>query len=635
MDFFSAQDIARRNTVRLIGLFSLAVLSMVILTNLVVMLCLGLLSPGRGEQLQIDWTIFGAVSCGVVSIIGLGSLYKTRLLAGGGDKIALQMNGEIVFDDSTDLAEKRLHNIVEEMAIASGVPVPSVYIIPGSGINAFAAGHSYSDAVIGVSRGALEQLTRDEMQGVIAHEFSHILNGDMRLNIRLVGVLHGILLIGLIGSHLLRFTPRSRNSKGSGGFFVLGLGLVGIGYSGTFFGNLIKAAVNRQREYLADSAAVQFTRNPDGIAGALLRIGSSKAGSTLKQPDIAEISHALFSQGVDSLFATHPPLAQRIKRLLPAWDGHFTPLVPGPVLQKEHEPQASGKKAGSGKKEVGMMAAGAAILEGQKALNQVGRPDKSHLTQARQFIDRLPKTLKDAVHSPYGAKSTIYALVLDRDPEVCNRQLAYLDGILDEGACTEVKRLKTVLSTLETEHRLPLVDLALPALRQLSTSQYTKFKEILEALIAADRRITFFEWILQKVVIHHLDGIFSNTTEKSAREPHIRRAGEAGALLLAVFLQNMQEQEGGISRVEMQARILNEIRWIEVADVQQVQKISVKDLDAALNDLAGLRPQLKKSLLSGCAAIVMADNHVSTQETELLRAVASSLNCPMPILGNK
>lgn len=632
MDFFTSQDVAKRNTTKLIVLFALAVISMVVLINLAVMIGMGFFNLESGEQVQIDWTIFFAIGFGVVTLIGLGSWYKIQALSGGGDKIAQQMNGEIVFSDSSDSKRKRLHNIVEEMAIASGVPVPSVYIIGGSGINAFAAGHSYSDAVIGVSRGALEQLTRDELQGVIAHEFSHILNGDMRINIRLIGVLHGILLIGLIGSYLLRLTPRSRNSKGSAGFVVMGIGLVIVGYSGTFFGNLIKAAVNRQREYLADSAAVQFTRNPGGIAGALIRIGSTKNGSLIKQAGVEEISHALFSQGLTSLFATHPPLKKRIKRILPAWDGTFTPLTVTPTRQADTKNKQTTKERLS-KKDIGMVAAGAAVIHGRKIVDQVGRLSQDNIVSARQFIDTLPKRLKQAIHTPYGAQILLYSIVLDREENERRKQLLYLEATLDHGTYNEVTGLATLVPSLKSGQRLPVVDLALPSLRQLSSNQYQRFKENLMALIAADKKISFFEWVLQKVVIHHLDGTFSNSTRTITKEPSIRRAGEAGAILLSVFLNNMKQ--GGLSRQEVVAEILPNTRWLETKKLHNTEKISLKELDAALDDLVGLKPRFKKMLLEACATVVMADKQVLTQETELLRAVASSLNCPMPMTISK
>lgn len=632
MDFFSSQDAARRNTTRLIVFFVLAVISMIVLTNLLVMLALGFLNPQALTESQINWPIFFAVGCGVLAIVTLGSSYKVMQLSGGGDRIADQLGGELIAPDSGDVKKQRLLNIVEEMAIASGVPVPPVYLIPGNAINAFAAGHTFSDAVIGVSRGALEKLTRDELQGVIGHEFSHILNGDMRLNIRLMGVLHGILVIGLIGYYLLRFTPRSRNSKGSGGFVVLGLGLVVIGYGGTFFGNLIKAAVNRQREYLADSAAVQFTRNPDGIGGALIRIGSTQEGSVLNTPGIAEISHSLFCQGFTSsftaFFATHPPLGKRIKRILPSWDGQFKPLS----IPPDHSTKQQGKLDKKGRidtSRIGMMAAGAAVMSSTKVVGQIGRPTANHVDNARELIQAIPEDLKQSIHSSYGAQAVLYALLLDRSVTERKNQLLYLKTAVDEATYNEVMKQAPQTAALGAAYRLPLVDLALPTLRQLSSDQYKEFKKNLLALIAADNKIHVFEWTLQKIVIHHLDGVFVNNRGTKTDEPSIKRAKEAGTILLSMFINNLKQN--GISKEEVREEVLKEIQWIDTERLTG-EKFSLGDLDAALNDLVGLKPRYKEMLLSACATVVMADKHVSTLETELLRAVASGLNCPMPIL---
>ncbi len=630
MDFFASQDRARRKTVQLVVLFALAIVSMIVLANLVVAFALGFFSSDNGQQPQLPWSVFFSISLAIITLVGGGSAYKIRQLSGGGDRIAQQLDGEIVFPDDADFTRRRLHNIVEEMAIASGVPVPSVYIIEGEGINAFAAGNSYSDAIIGVTRGALKQLPRSELQGVIAHEFSHILNGDMRLNTRLIGVLHGILLIGIIGSYLLRFSPsRSRNSKNSGNLAILGLGLLVVGYSGTFFGNLIKAAVNRQREYLADSAAVQFTRNPEGIAGALIRIGSTEMGSVLKQPEIAEISHTLFSQGLKSFFATHPPLAKRIKKILPIWDGEFTPLTK--KTKTSSEPTQKKKPAGPAlsAKEAALLTAATVLSQGEKLVETIGRPEQKNLDYAKQFIDNLPRQLAENLHYSYGAQAAIYALVLDHDPEERQRQLAYLRARLQQENVKEVERIAVQISSLKSSQRLPIVDLALPALRQLSEKQYQHFRENLTALILSDQRISFFEWILQKVVIHHLDQVFGRpaTLKKNI---NIHRAGEAASMLLSVFLLHVREKV--ISREELVNRLLAEIRWLDADQLKSQTTITLEDLDKVLNDLTILKIQFKKTLLEACATVVMADSHISIREKELLRAVSSSLNCPVPLL---
>jgi len=337
MNFFEAQARSRKNTVQLVCLFAVAVVSLIVMTNLLVMVAIGYFNDqqlqGGGSWLsQMDWSMVATISAAVCVVILAGSLYKIMVLSGGGKSVAEALGGRLVPQNSDDLKQRRLLNVVAEMAIASGTPAPPVYVLADEpGINAFAAGFSPRDAVIGVTQGAIDHFDRDQLQGVIAHEFSHIFNGDMRLNMRLMGVLHGILMIGAIGYFITRSVsharPSGKNGKGVAGIMVLGIGLMVVGYAGTFFGSLIKAAVSRQREYLADASAVQFTRNPDGIAGALKKIGSITIGSKLENPGAPEVSHAFFAQGVSSFMeafsATHPPLAKRILRIDPHWDGKF------------------------------------------------------------------------------------------------------------------------------------------------------------------------------------------------------------------------------------------------------------------------------------------------------------------------
>ena len=345
MNFFQAQDDARKKTLWLAVLFSAAVLSLILLTNLLVAAVYVWTSNYAGpEQLNLvgllsalpteTWLL---ITTGVLGVVGVASLYKFLIVRGGGRTIAESLGGRLLTYDTTAGNSRRLLNVVEEMAIASGVPVPPVYLIPEDSINAFAAGFGPDDAVIGVNQGTLELLSRDELQGVIAHEFSHILNGDVRINLRLIAILHGILFLGMLGYGILRGVGHGRRTSSSGNnsaLPVIGLavGLLVIGYAGTFFGNLIKAAVSRQREYLADAAAVQFTRNPDGISGALKKIGGHYQGSEIRSAAAGEASHMFFGQVrtlfLNNLTATHPPLEKRIRAIDPRWDG-LRPRPPG------------------------------------------------------------------------------------------------------------------------------------------------------------------------------------------------------------------------------------------------------------------------------------------------------------------
>jgi Zn-dependent protease with chaperone function len=638
MDFFSAQDTARQNTGRLVIFFTMAVVSLIVMTNLLVMAVFGYLDsrdPGAGPTLEtINWEVFGVVSLGVLVVVGLGSLYKIMALSGGGDRIAEMMDGQLIVDGTGDPDKQKILNVVEEMAIASGSPVPPVYLLDEEGINAFAAGYSPSDAVIGVTRGAIRKLSRDELQGVIAHEFSHILNGDMRLNIRLIGILHGILLLGLIGYFLLRGSMFSRSSRKNGGVtLALGLGLVVIGFAGTFFGNLIKAAVSRQREFLADASAVQFTRNPDGIGGALQRIGADSVGSVLENTNCAEISHALFSQGFTSffggLFATHPPLAERIKKIKPDWDGNFE--VSKSAASRQPSDGGSGRKGqGTGSARSAAMLTGMAATMGREtAFAHIGSPTVAHLGYARELIGELPGVLKRAVHEPFAARAVIYCLVLNDDEYTCRRQLDHLAKVADVGVYDETVRLMSLVRGLKTEFRLPLVDMALPALRQLSESQYGLFKENLNVLIEADGKLSLFEWTLQKIVYHHLDGVFAGKSGTARKKTTLQRSRQACAVLLSLLVYSNRHE--GLTEQEVFAAAGQELGGLEVQLLERGM-LSFSRLDGAIDELGGLKPLAKSKLVKACAACVLADKKITPVEAELLRAIAETLDCPMPPL---
>ncbi len=337
IDFFQRQREARHSTSLLVLYFGLALVVLIACVYFLAAFVFTYLPDHPKTNTGWYWnpTLLAITAFGVGTVVGLASAVKSAQLAGGGHVVAESLGGRLIPGDTHDLKERRLLNVVEEMAIASGVPVPPVYVLPDeAGINAFAAGHTTGDAVVAVSQGSLEFLSRDELQGVVAHEFSHILNGDMKLDIRLMGLIFGILALSVIGRVLLEVASRSRSSsskddKGLGGLAIMGVGLWLLGLGGAFFGRLIQAAISRQREFLADASAVQFTRNPDGIGGALKKIGGLAEGSTIKDGHAGEACHMFFAdafRGFSGLLATHPPLASRILRLDPQFDGTY-PVV--------------------------------------------------------------------------------------------------------------------------------------------------------------------------------------------------------------------------------------------------------------------------------------------------------------------
>jgi len=639
MDFFSAQDQARSSTSKLVLLFVMAVLSLVVLSNFLLMAGMtftsGVKDPGFSTFLaQFNWENVALVALAVGAVVFGGSLYKISQLSGGGKKVAEALGGRIVSPNTTDASHRKILNVVEEMAIASGMPVPPVYVMEEeAGINAFAAGFTPNDAVIGVTRGCIEELSRDELQGVIAHEFSHILNGDMRLNVRLIGILHGILLIGLIGYFIFRstmFTGSSRNSRGNNAMpiFAMAIGLMVIGYAGTFFGNLIKAAVSRQREFLADASAVQFTRNPDGIGGALKRIGGISAGSHINNPDAPEMSHAYFAEGVKQFFggilATHPPLEVRIKRIDKHWDGKFLSRRSRDTAPSSSTDQASA----SSKRERVMagMAVGAATAE---ALQQVGRPNAKHLHQAQQVINGLTESLSEAAHEPWGARALVYCLFLDKEAGIQQAQLDHLQQYADAGVYDKVVQLQPDMINLDEQHRLTLIDLCMPALRQLSLDQYALFKRNMDALIKMDNRVTLFEWSLEKIITRTLDSDFAQKAHRSARYSSLQPLKEQCRLLFSVLAWS---QGGTQQHIQGVFEACSQVSGLQGLKLLGKQEINLQALDAATDKLAQLKPLRKPQLLKACAAGIMYDERVTASETELLRALASIIDCPMPPL---
>ncbi|WP_019819202.1 M48 family metallopeptidase, partial [Saccharomonospora saliphila] len=323
MNFFERQQAVRTVSARLVWLFAAAVLGIVAVVDLAAWLAFGLSDAPTSTAVGTLVT----VSVVAVALIGVTSLVRTMLLRrGGGQRVAESLGGVRVADDTRDPRLRRLRNVVEEIAIASGTPVPDLYVLPHEpGINAFAAGWSPANAAVAVTRGTLERLNRAELQGVIAHEFSHVVNGDMRLNIRLIGVLAGIVGLAVVGRVLLgsgRAGGRSDRGNSAAPLMLVGLAALIAGWIGVLAGRLIKAAVSRQREYLADASAVQYTRQTEGLAGALKKIGGLPAGSTVRSGKVDDVSHMLFGEGrkLSSWMATHPPLPERIRRLDPAFD---------------------------------------------------------------------------------------------------------------------------------------------------------------------------------------------------------------------------------------------------------------------------------------------------------------------------
>lgn len=637
MDFFQRQDKARRNTKILVFYFAVAVALLVVATYGAVFAIFmgGQFSDSFASDAPVSlWhrELFLWTTLGTLVVILIGSTSKTLELNRGGSAVAEMLDGRLVDSNSTDPDERKLLNVVEEMAIASGVPVPQVYVMDNeAGINAFAAGFSTSDAAIGVTRGGMKKLSRDELQGVIAHEFSHILNGDMRLNLRLMGLIFGILCLTVVGRVLLRTRGRKNPLP------LLGLALVIIGWVGVFFGRLIQAAVSRQREFLADASAVQFTRNTGGLAGALKKIGGLVSGSRLTSPHAQEASHLFFANGMrDSLFAamaTHPPLPERILALDPSFDGKFSTVVIEDVMPPpEAAPVARPPLPFVGFPSTQTMAADFAVplIAMESVVPTIGQPTIQHLRYAVDLRKTIPPALEAAAREPLGASALLCALLLSDDPSSRQTQLDELGRALFDPVPQETSRIWPETQNMPAQAKIPLLDLALPALRRLSSTQFQQFRGALQALVESDRQISLFEYMLQKMVLRHLEPYFLPAQKRVPQFYSLRAlAAECGVLLSATAYAGQKDPSEAQAAFARGAEPLRHAAQTEIPFFPQEQ-CDLPQIDAALDRLSQAVPQIKKNLLNACVATIAADDMIHEREAELIRAIADALDCPLP-----
>jgi Zn-dependent protease with chaperone function len=634
VDFFQRQEDARRGTRWLVVLFVLAVVAVVAAVNLAVIAIL-LGSSSAVEPSLFRPEVMATISALTLAIIGAGSVYKIAALSSGGPAVAQLLGGTPLDPNTADPPSRRLLNVVEEMALAAGTSVPTVYLLDREdGINAFAAGLTLDDAVIGVTRGALEILDRDELQGVVGHELSHLLNGDTRLNLRLMGFLHGILVIGLIGYWILRSFrggwSSGRKKSGAGVVLLFGLALLVIGYVGVFFGRLIKSAVSRQREFLADAAAAQFTRDPLGLAGALRKIGGLGVGSRLASPNAEQASHLFFGNGIgERLFAwleTHPPLAERIRRLDPSFDGTY-PRIERPARQAA--PQRTAAKRSSRDGAVTAAALSTQTLQAEAMVATVGNPTPAHVAYAASLRDRLPAALRDRVREPASARAVVCALLLSRDPAVIVSQLVTLAAEAgDPALLKEVHAVLPAIGECPAEARLPLLDLAVPALRLMSRPQWLSYRDLVTKLVEADQRLDIFELALRRVLVRHVEPTFEPARPPAAQYYSLKQRGRECSVILSALAWR---GGAGADAAEALARGAAHLPGVESKLVAEAE-CGPREVEASLRELDSAAPRRKQELLVACAVVIAHDRKVSVGEGELLRALADALQCPMPPL---
>ncbi len=658
MDFFEAQALAKKRTSRLVWLFAFAVAGTIALTYVAAVFAVNTTQASRPYSTRYNrrsyynqnaepaavptlWQprVLFAVSAGTLLVVGLASLYKWNEYSSGGSAVAESVGARRVDLHTTDTKERRLLNVVEEMAIASGVPVPAVYLLDDEpAINAFAAGLTTSDAVVCVTRGTMEKLTRDELQGVVGHEFSHILNGDMRLNLRIGAIVFGILVLGLAGRGIIWGLRNVRVSRGknSGGVVVaiifVGVALLIIGYVGYFFGRLIQAAVSRQREFLADASAVQFTRNPGGLTGALKKIGGYALGSSLQTSKAAEIGHFFFAQGFTSMFgrvwATHPPLAERIRAIDPQFDGKM--FDPPEVVDFERESfVAAGVAPAPAARSFDFTARAAQPLA---AIAAIGALTPDQISDATVRLDSLPAELRRATQTPGHAVALLYGLLLDRDPATRAKQRNLVATHAGAEALHTLDELDAPLGLLRPEHRLPLLQLALPALRQLPPTALEPFLDTLDELVHVDGQVSPFEFALQKLLARTLalgrDPSHASVVQYYSFNALTDEISVVLSVLAGVSSNRDMDARAAFAAGAAQLKLIeSRLAFLDASARDLAQ------LDAALDKLAAASLPIKQRTLMAAAHVVGADGQILLAEAELLRAISAALDVPMPPLS--
>ncbi|WP_018295259.1 M48 family metallopeptidase [Mariprofundus ferrooxydans] len=638
VDFFGQQEQARRQTSRLVILFAVAVVLIVLAVYLAVTAGLFIAQFFQGQHqffsVHTLWNpmLFVWVSGLTLLLIGGGSWYRLHSLKqGGGRAVAELLGGTRIPSATSDPLLRRLLNIIAEMAIASGVPVPPAYLLEQPGINAFAAGFAPGDSVIAVTRGALDLLDRDQLQGVIAHEFSHILNGDTRLKMRLMGLLFGVTLISDAGIMLLSsrrtiaYSSRERGTHPA--VLAIGFLLFLAGTIGAVFADLIKRAVSRQREFLADAAAVQFTRNPAGIAGALKLIGGCQSGSRVVHPAAQQASHFFFGDamknGQAQWWATHPPLTERIRRLDPTFRGVLPPVDAVERSRVIRELAVS---------ELAMPEQAVPVQPSQKATTRseaIASVGQIESGRASGLLVRLPERLRHFARDPFTARAIVYAMLLDEDTGLRRQQLDALQVKADADVFSELLDIQPLIAGLDPDLRIPLLELLMPALKELSGMQYRIFRGNVKLLIKANEQLSMREYMLHRMLLRHLAPAFEAVQPAANKQLGV----EAVVADLGIVVAMLVRLGRHVQPAKVYRQAMEQVAGAVEEPMPRADLCTMARLDASLNHLRDAAPSIQQQVVASCAAAVIADGHVSVRETEMLRAVCDALECPMPPLA--
>ncbi len=653
MNFFEHQENARKQSRWIIIAFIGVALLIVLAVDVLVLLMFSLQAPLSSGVSAITHTgIAGVLSPDILvanssmllgssavtgGVIGLASLGKIASLRSGGGKVARDMGGVMVTPDTKDPLRRRLYNVVEEIALASGTPVPEVFVMENEpGINAFAAGYSPADAAIAVTQGTLEKLNRSELQGVIAHEFSHVFNGDMRINIRMMGIIFGIMVLAILGRKFLyssRYRMSSSRDNNGSVIVVIGLALTTIGYIGLFFARWMKSALSRQREYLADASAVQFTRDPDGIAGALKKIAAYNHSSYLKS-DSEEVSHMLFGSGYRSLmFATHPPLSTRISRIEKHFDeGEIEKLAKKLKAQEQRRHiQAELAEKEQANKINAKNKAG--MFDINSMIENIGSPEIERILAAALFAEDIPQELSDAAHSLEWAPEVLLYCLLDDDPSLREKQQLIVVQQMGDISERKLTHLINANKPVVAEQRLPLLEISFPTLKRRPIADIERILKTIDLMVIVDNRVDAFEYLLSRMIRNYLREAKNPSRSRLHGRKKLQDCAQELSLVVSIIASHGQ-QTGDASdlqhaqkafRAGMASVDINHTNLTFSDDWQ-------KQLDKALVILDQLKPQEKSKVIQALSITVLDDEKVVTAEHEMLRAICSLIHVPLPIL---
>ncbi len=625
MDFFARQEAARRSTRWLLVAFLVCVALVIGAVGGIVYYVAG--ATGEGRDAALGPAVLAAVA--ILLVMCGASIFKSMQLRAGGSVVARSLGGTRVERGTRDLALKRLHNVVEEMAIASGVTMPEVYVLEGEdGINAFAAGNSPADAAVAVTRGAVTRLNREELQGVIAHEFSHVLNGDMRLNSKLLGWVFGLLVIAIMARIFMQGVGRGgrRNDK-AGALIMIALAIMVIGYIGVFVGRILQAAVSRHRERLADASAVQFTRNSSGLVGALLKIAGVDSGSRLASPDKEEVAHMLFAPGMARLFATHPPIVERVRELDPSFRReNLEAMVAAAARLAEQQRLAPSFDDVSPGPATSQFAGPADIATAPvRVASLAGTFDDIQQRYAHTARESIPEELHGFADSPDTARVLLFALLRGAHDDVAARQDEVIRRSYGEPMLAAIHAALPVARSLAPALRLPAVQQLMPALRRMTVPERTELRSAAQQFALADDRIDVFECCLSLLLEAALrDGLEFN--DEHGSRSLIQSAGATCDLFAVLAEQGAGDAESARRAYDAGAQHVLPHHTRPYAAVDRWPEA----LRRALTELAALRPFAKRVLIEGLVRTVAHDRRLSVAEGELLRTVCATLHCPLP-----